>query len=33
MQFKDLDIINPIQRALKEEGYVKPTPIQSIIRR
>ncbi len=29
MQFKDLDIINPIQRALKEEGYVKPTPIQS----
>ncbi|MDU6483774.1 MAG: DEAD/DEAH box helicase [Paeniclostridium sordellii] len=25
----DLDIIKPIQKALKEEGYLKPTPIQS----
>lgn len=29
MQFIDLDIIKPIQKALKEEGYIKPTPIQS----
>lgn len=29
MQFTDLDIIRPIQKALKEEGYIKPTPIQS----
>ena len=29
MQFTDLDIIKPIQKALKEEGYIKPTPIQS----
>lgn len=29
MQFIDLDIIKPIQKALKEEGYLKPTPIQS----
>ncbi|MCR1850316.1 DEAD/DEAH box helicase [Paeniclostridium sordellii] len=29
MLFKDLDIIKPIQKALKEEGYLKPTPIQS----
>lgn len=28
MLFKDLDIIEPIQRALKEEGYKNPTPIQ-----
>ena len=29
MQYTDLDIIKPIQKALKEEGYIKPTPIQS----
>lgn len=29
MLFKDLDIIQPIQKALKEEGYSKPTPIQA----
>lgn len=28
MLFKDLDIIEQIQKALKEEGYKKPTPIQ-----
>ena len=28
MLFKDLDIIEPIQRALEEEGYKSPTPIQ-----
>ncbi len=28
MLFKDLDIIEPIQRALKEEGYKNPTPVQ-----
>ncbi|MDP4146207.1 MAG: DEAD/DEAH box helicase [Bacillota bacterium] len=28
MLFKDLNIIEPILKALKEEGYVKPTPIQ-----
>lgn len=28
MQFKDLDIIKPILRALEEEEYVSPTPIQ-----
>lgn len=28
MLFKDLDIIEPIQKALKEEGYKSPTPIQ-----
>ncbi|MEG2786301.1 MAG: DEAD/DEAH box helicase [Romboutsia sp.] len=28
MLFKDLDIIEPIQKALKEEGYKQPTPIQ-----
>lgn len=28
MLFKDLDIIEPIQRSLKEEGYKSPTPIQ-----
>src|SRR5690554_2178792 len=26
--FKDLNIIEPIQRALKSEGYTKATPIQ-----
>ena len=29
MLFKDLDIIEPIQKALQEEGYTTPTPIQS----
>ncbi len=29
MLFKDLDIIEPIQKALEEEGYTTPTPIQS----
>lgn len=29
MLFKDLDIIEPIQKALQEEGYITPTPIQS----
>lgn len=28
MQFKDLDIIQPILNALLDEGYEKPTPIQ-----
>ena len=28
MQFKDLDIIEPIQKALKAEGYTEATPIQ-----
>jgi ATP-dependent RNA helicase RhlE len=28
MEFKELDIIEPILRALKEKGYVNPTPIQ-----
>ncbi len=28
MTFKDLHIIEPIQRALREEGYTQPTPIQ-----
>jgi ATP-dependent RNA helicase RhlE len=29
MQFEDLNIIDPILKALSEEGYTKPTPIQS----
>ncbi len=29
MQFENLNIIAPIQRALKEEGYKDPTPIQA----
>jgi ATP-dependent RNA helicase RhlE len=29
MQFEDLNIIEPILKALSEEGYTKPTPIQS----
>ncbi len=29
MSFKDLDLIQPIQEALAEEGYTIPTPIQS----
>ena len=28
MQFEQLNIIAPIQKALKEEGYIEPTPIQ-----
>lgn len=28
MKFKDLEIIEPILRALREEGYTQPTPIQ-----
>lgn len=28
MLFEDLDINKPILRAIKEEGYIKPTPIQ-----
>ena len=28
MIFEDLDIIKPILKAIKEEGYTKPTPIQ-----
>ena len=28
MTFEDLDLIEPIQKALREEGYVTPTPIQ-----
>ena len=29
MTFYDLALIEPIQKALKEEGYTKPTPIQA----
>lgn len=29
MTFEQLDLIEPIQRALKTEGYQKPTPIQA----
>ena len=28
MLFENLDINKPILRAIKEEGYIKPTPIQ-----
>lgn len=28
MKFRDLQIIEPIQKALKEQGYDQPTPIQ-----
>ncbi|MDI3486697.1 MAG: ATP-dependent helicase RhlE [Methanolobus sp.] len=28
MSFDDLNLIYPLQRALKEEGYTTPTPIQ-----
>jgi len=28
MNFKDLDIIEPILRSVQEEGYKNPTPIQ-----
>jgi len=30
MSFQDLDIIDPLQRALTKEGYTTPTPIQSL---
>ncbi|MBK5253327.1 MAG: DEAD/DEAH box helicase [Peptostreptococcaceae bacterium] len=30
MQFKNLNIIEPIQKALKSEGYTEPTPIQEM---
>ena len=29
IQFKSLNIIEPILRAVKEEGYITPTPIQA----
>ena len=29
MTFEDLELIEPIQKALKEEGYEIPTPIQA----
>ena len=29
VQFKSLNIIEPILKAVKEEGYTIPTPIQS----
>lgn len=29
MQFEQLNLIEPIQKALKEEGYTHPTPIQA----
>lgn len=28
MSFSDLNLIEPILKALTEEGYTKPTPIQ-----
>jgi ATP-dependent RNA helicase RhlE len=28
MQFSDLSLIDPILKALAEEGYTTPTPIQ-----
>ncbi|MFI3295563.1 MAG: DEAD/DEAH box helicase, partial [Rikenellaceae bacterium] len=28
MTFDDLELIEPIRRALKEQGYTTPTPIQ-----
>ena len=28
MTFKDLNLNNPLQNALAEEGYIYPTPIQ-----
>ena len=28
MLFEDLNLISPIYKALKNEGYIKPTPIQ-----
>ena len=29
MTFKELDIIEPILKALEEQGYTQPTPIQA----
>jgi ATP-dependent RNA helicase RhlE len=29
MTFQDLELIEPIKKALKEEGYITPTPIQA----
>lgn len=29
MIFSDLEIISPILKAIKEQGYVAPTPIQA----
>ncbi|MGM0464402.1 MAG: DEAD/DEAH box helicase, partial [Bacteroidota bacterium] len=29
MQFEKLNIIEPVLRALREENYIEPTPIQS----
>ena len=29
MNFTDLQLIDPIAKALKEEGYTQPTPIQA----
>ena len=29
MTFKDLQLADPLLRALKEEGYTTPTPIQA----
>jgi superfamily II helicase len=29
MQFQDLNLIEPILKALKHEGYTTPTPIQA----
>jgi len=29
MSFEDLGLIEPIRRALREEGYVQPTPVQN----
>lgn len=28
MKFEDLDLVEPIQKALKDKGYTEPTPIQ-----
>ena len=28
MQFSELNIIEPILKAIEEEGYINPTPIQ-----
>ena len=29
MNFRELGLIDPIQKALRQEGYTTPTPIQS----
>jgi ATP-dependent RNA helicase RhlE len=28
IQFEDLNIIAPVLKALKQEGYITPTPVQ-----